>query len=87
MNQIIELVDQQHFSREMKQGNPPGKPYRKTHPFFNTFVHAKSFVFLASRQRFLIVLTCSSIFWPKNDAERSRNYLKKQVLEPNCAVW
>ena len=41
--------------------------------------------FLASRQCFLIVLTCSWVFWPKNDTERIWNYLKKPVLDPKCA--
>ena len=38
--------------------------------------------FLASRHCFLIVLTCSWVFWPKNDIERIWNFLKKPVLDP-----
>ena len=42
-------------------------------------------LFWSSRQRFLIVLTCSWISSPKNDAERIWNYLKKLILDPKCA--
>ena len=38
--------------------------------------------FWASRQSFLMVLTCSWVFWSKNDTERICNYLKKPVLDP-----
>ena len=41
--------------------------------------------FLPSRQRFLMVLTCSWVSWPKDDAERSRNFVKKSVLNPKRA--
>ena len=34
---------------------------------------------------FLMVLTCSWVSWPKNDAERFRNYFKKSVLDPKHA--
>ena len=37
---------------------------------------------VASRQWFLMVLTCSWVSWPKNDAERFGNYFKKSVLDP-----
>ena len=39
-------------------------------------------LFSASRQRFLMVLTCSWVSWRKNDTERSRNLFKKQILNP-----
>ena len=42
---------------------------------------------LASRQCFLMVLTCSWVSWPKNDAERIWNHLKKPVLDPKCAKF
>ena len=45
----------------------------------------KNIIFLASRQRFLMVLTCSWVFWPKNDTEQIWHYLKKPVWDPKCA--
>ena len=42
--------------------------------------------FLASRQRFFIVLTCSWVFLPKNDTERLWYHLQNQVLESKRAV-
>ena len=45
-----------------------GKSSGKTHPFLTHSYEKMSF--WASRQCFLIVLTCSGIFWPKNDTER-----------------
>ena len=42
-------------------------------------VFLRKICFLASS-----VLTCSWVFWPKNNTERIWNYLKKQVLSPKC---
>ena len=67
-------------SKEVLQGNPPGKHT----PFKMHFCEKMSF--LASRRRFLMVLTCSWVSWPKNDTEWLWNHLKKQVLEPKRAV-
>ena len=52
-------------------------------PFFN-FSFTKMW-FSVSRQRFLMVLTCSWVSWCKNDTERSRNFFKKQILNPKHA--
>ena len=41
----------------------------------------------ASRHCFWIVLTCSWVSWPKNDAERSRNYFNKSALDPKHAKF
>ena len=51
------------------------------HTFFKC-IFMKQMSFFVYRQRFFMVLTCSWIFWPKNDTERIWNYLKKQVLDP-----
>ena len=59
---------------------PGGKPPRKTYLVYLYFY--VKMLFWASRQHFLMVLTCSWVSWPKNDAERSRNYFKKSVLDP-----
>jgi len=48
--------------------------------FLNAFL--RKLTFLASRQRFRMVLTCSWVSCSKNDTERLWNHLKKQVLEP-----
>ena len=47
----------------------------------------KKIWFLASRQRFSMVLTCSWVSWPKDDAERFRNYFKKSILNPKHAKF
>ena len=50
------------------------------------YIFIKRSSFFAFRQRFLMVLTCSWVFWAKNDTERLWNYLRKQVLEPKRVV-
>ena len=73
------------WCKKSLHGNPPGNIPGKTHPFLNTCFYEQMLLF-ASRQRFLMVLTCSWVFWPKNDTERSWSHLKKQVLEQKRAV-
>ena len=63
----------------------PEENTRKTYFFLNAFLWKNDI--LVSRQRFLMVLTCSWVSWPKNDAERSRNYFKKSVLDPKHAKF
>ena len=62
-----------------REGNLPGKHTCLMHFY-------ERMLFLTSRQRFLMVLRCSWVSWPKNDTERLWNHLKKQVLEPSCTV-
>ena len=72
--------------RETSQENILTFKYILTQIFISGLecIWTKSFI-LASRQRFLIVLTCSWVFWPKNNTERIWNYLKKLVLDPKHA--
>ena len=63
----------------MRQGNPPGK-----HAFFNPLL-CKIVVF-GLQTTFFDSFNVFFNFLAENNAERSRNYLKKQVLEPECAV-
>ena len=60
VTQVSKFGDQQ-LSREMRQGNLPGKPSRKilqeNTPLLNACL--RKMLFLTSRQHFLIVLTCS----------------------------
>ena len=65
-------------SREALQGNPPGKLF--------VICFYDKMLFLVSWQRFFMFLTCSWVFLPKTEAERSWNHIKKLVLEPRCAV-
>ena len=44
-------------------------------------------LFFASRQRSLMVLTCSWASWPKKDTERIWNYLKSQYWTRNVRNW
>ena len=64
---------------------PYGKFTKVFLPFSNAFL--RKITFSTSRQRFLIVLTCSWVFWSKNDIERMWNYLKKRVLDPKHAKF
>ena len=57
--------------------------------FWITFFYVTHFSqkssFLNSRQRYLMVLTCSSDFWPKYEWEHLWNHVKMQVLDPKGA--
>ena len=68
----------------LKSGTSSGK----THPFFFYVLHFyQKSLFLISIWRFLIVLTCSSDFWPKYASGRLWNYLKKQVWNQSMHYW
>ena len=54
-----------------------GKSSGEKHFVVQTHVYQKQ-SFLTSRQRFLMVLPCSWVSWPKNDAECSKKIFKNQ---------
>ena len=61
-----------------------GGKHKKT--YLCKYIFYDNFNFWSPDNIFLIVLTCSWVFWPKNYTERIWNHLKKQVLKPNCVV-
>ena len=63
-----------------------GGKHKENIPFFKC-MFMKNMLFSASRQRFLMVLPCSWVSWPKNDAERFRNYFKNAALDPKHAKF
>ena len=64
----------------MGHRTPGRETSQESIPFSNTFL--RKCHFLHPDIFFLMVLMCSWVSWPKNDAERSRNYFKKSVLDP-----
>ena len=63
----------------MGRRTPGRETLRENIPFLNAFL--RKILFLASRQRFLMVLTCSWVSWRKNDTERSRNFFKNLLIQ------
>ena len=65
-------------SPQPREGNLPGK-----HNFFKCMFTKMWFFCLQTT--FFMVLSCSWVSWHKNDTERSRNFFKKQILNPKHA--
>ena len=64
----------------MGRRTPGRETSQENIPIFNC-IFTKNNI-LGLQTSFFMVLTCSWVSWLKNDAERSRNFFKKQILNP-----